>query len=206
VAYLALVDDAESGRQHLVSAGDRLGPFRVTGIGREYLALGNGDRIWELEMTGTTRAWAGAERGGARAGEEAPVTWETMPALETTPFGKRVADNQWVIQREAVFDYTRALIEEPRRAIALYSNFAKAPPSEEGGFEGFRLTMRAEQEFLGAMGLEDGMVIRAVNSMEMSNQGRAEYMVREFMRGQMGAVVLDVEQDGEMKKLIYVIR
>ena len=206
VDFMALVDDEETGRQHLVSVGDALGPFRVRGIGREYLALGKDDRIWELEMTGTVRAWAGENRHGKNGDEEPPMTWDTMPALETTPYGKRVAENQWVIQREAVYAYTRSLIEDPARAIKLYESFTQAPPVDEDGLAGFRLQMRGEQDFFKAMGLADGMVIRAVNSMEMSNQGRAEYLVREFMRGDIGAVVLDVEQDGEMNKLIYVIR
>ncbi len=207
VDFVALVDDAESGRQHLVGVGEALGPFRVTEIGREYLMLSHEDRYWQLEMTGTVRAWAGRGSRSREDGTEGAMTWDDMPALETTPFGKRVAENQWVIQREAVYAYVRELIEDPARAVKLYDSFRAAPPEGDDGLAGFRIQQRGEQDFFRAMGLEDGMVIRTVNSMEMSSQARAEYMVRVFMRGELGAVVLDVDREGQdMEKMIYVIR
>lgn len=205
--FMALVDDGETGRQHLVSVGDVLGPFRVTQISWETLVVSVEDRHWALEMTGTARAWAGRPGEDRNGGAERLLTWDELPALETTRFGKRVAENQWVIQREAVQAYVRELIENPARAISLYSSFEAAPPETEDGLAGFRLQKRGEHDFFRAMGLTDGMVIRAVNSMEMSSQARAEFMVRAFMRGDLGAVVLDVDQpDGDSGKKIFVIR
>lgn len=207
VEFVALVDDGLSGRQHLVGLREMLGPFRVTEIGRDVLWISNEDRYWKLEMAGTVRAQARAGTPQRRPADERTLTWDDMPALETSPFGRRVAENQWVIQREAVHAYVRELIENPARAVKLYDSFQAAPPQGEDGLAGFRLEPQGEQDFLRAMGLEGGMVIRAVNSMEMSNQGRAELMVRAFMRGDLEAVVLDVEQpDGEMAKKIYIIR
>ncbi|MCC5845130.1 MAG: hypothetical protein JJU05_12850 [Verrucomicrobia bacterium] len=207
VDFVALVDDGETGRQHLVAVGEALGPFRVKEIGREYLTISKDDRNWQLEMTGAVRVWAGRGGSSRRNGEEGAMTWEDMPALETTPFGKRVAHNQWVIQREAVHAYVRDLIEDPARAVKLYDSFREAPPVGEDGLAGFSIQKRGEHDFFRAMGLEDGMVIRAVNSMEMRSQARAEFMVRAFMRGELGAVILDIDQpDGEIGKNIYIIR
>jgi hypothetical protein len=205
--FVGLVDDEETGRQHLVSVGDALGPFTIREIGREYMVFGTDSRNWKVEMTGSARAWSGRGDRDGGGQDENQISWEDMPALETTRFGKRVADNQWVIQREAIHAYVRELIENPARAIDLYGSFSTAPPGGETGFAGFRIEMQGEQDFLRAMGLQDGMVIRAVNSMEMSSQARAEFMVRTFMRGDLGAVILDIDDvDGEIGKKIYIIR
>ena len=54
----------------------------------------------------------------------------------------------------------------------------------------------------GAGGAE---VVRRVNSMHMTSQRRAEHFIREFVRGNLGAVVLDIERGGKEEKLIYLV-
>jgi hypothetical protein len=56
------------------------------------------------------------------------------------------------------------------------------------------------------VGLQDGDVIRKVNSMNMINQRRGEFMLNEFFQHKLGAVVLDVVREDKEKKLIYIIR
>ncbi|MDA3874272.1 MAG: hypothetical protein PF795_09980 [Kiritimatiellae bacterium] len=186
VASVALVDDLRSGRQHLVRQGDLLGPFQVRDIGTDQLTLVHEDQVWILALSGET---VSRERTVEIAEEEtAPIRLEDLPALETTPFGKRVAEHQWVIDRQAVFDYAGDIMGNPLRAAQLYRSFRQVADTEEDE-AGFQIGMKGEKSFFGDMGLGDGDIIRNVNSMQMKSQLRAEYLVREFMHSRMSAVV-----------------
>jgi type II secretory pathway component PulC len=201
---LALVDDLRTGRQLMLREKDSLGAFVVQHIGMDQLTLEREGQTWVLSLPGLlARRSAGVS--SAEAAPTGPSRFEDMPALETTPFGKRIAENQWVIQRQAILDYTGDLLRDPRRTVGLYQSFTQTATSAEEA-HGFRVQMKGEQEFLTAMGLGDGDVIRKVNSMEMKNEARAEYLVSEFMKERMSAVVLDIERDGREEKRIYIIR
>jgi len=76
----------------------------------------------------------------------------------------------------------------------------------EGQVAGYRLEKEGEAEFFAAVGLQEGDTIRRVNSMNMTSQARAEYFISEFMKERLGAVVLDVERNGQQEKLIYLFR
>lgn len=203
---LALVDDIRTARQMMVRTGERVGPFAVAEIRQDQVVLSHGNEEWVLTLPGllATRTAAAREPGGEL--DDTPRRFEDMPALETTPFGHRIAENQWVISRDAIFAYADQLMADPRRAINLYRSFTSVVPETEEDMAGFRLKMAGEREFFQSMGLADGDVIHKVNSMEMKNQERAEYLVSEFMRSRMSAVVLDIERNGQMEKKVFVIR
>jgi len=42
--------------------------------------------------------------------------------------------------------------------------------------------------------------------MRMTSQRRAEYFIGEFVQGRLGAVVLDIERNGQPTKLVYLIK
>lgn len=200
---LALVDDLKSGRQYLLKTDDPLGSFEVANIGMDQVTLRRGTQLYVLALSGEV-AQASAQPEAAPA-EEAPLRLEDMPALETSRFGKRVSDNQWVIDRQAVFDYADEVMNNPYRMVQFYRSF-----SQVGGIDdervGFEIDIKGEKDFFRDMGLGDGDVIRKANSMDMRTQLRAEYLLREFMHSRMSAVVLDVENNGEMRKQIFIIR
>ncbi len=202
---IALVDHRDGGRQVLLRPGDTLGPFRVADIGLDTVTLERDGRTWTLGLTGGIAPRTASRGTENRAGAPSPASWEDMPALETSSFGKRVADNQWVIQRHAMLAYADDILKNPARAVALYQSFEQVLDSEGVG-EGYRVAPQGERELFTAMGLGENDVIRKVNSMHMKNQTRAEYLVGEFMKSRMSAVVLDIERDGREEKLIYIIR
>ncbi len=204
--YLGLLDVSQTGRQQLVTVGDSVGPFLVSDIGSNYVQMTHEQQVWRLDMTGEIRNLKSRSPKQAVDNDPAQVRWEDRPALETTPFGKRVSENEWVIRRESIYEYIRELTENPVRAIRLYSSFSGVPSEDSNLLEGFKLQKKGERAFLSAMGLEDGMVIQGANMMAMDHQMRAESLVRQFMRGDIDAVVLDVKQNGENKHLIYIIR
>jgi hypothetical protein len=205
---LALVEDLQEGRQRLVGIGDFLGEFEVGEIGVDRIRLRRGGRGWELSLTGVI-ATLGAPLPSVESAETAGPRIEDLPALETSRFGKRISENQWVIERQEVFRYAEEIMGNPLRATRLFHSFsqvAAADAGPESDDSGFRLGMKGEQDFFRDLGLRDGDIIRKVNSMNMRNQTRAEYLVREFMRSRMSAVVLDVEREGATSQQIYIIR
>ena len=68
------------------------------------------------------------------------------------------------------------------------------------------LDVAGEADFFAAMGMQQGELIRKVNSMNMTSQKRAEYFMGEFMKYLVNAFVLDIERGGKPEKLIYLVR
>ncbi|MDD2520689.1 MAG: hypothetical protein PHR34_07020, partial [Kiritimatiellae bacterium] len=60
--------------------------------------------------------------------------------------------------------------------------------------------------FYSQVGFQHGDVVRKVNSMRMTSQRRAEYFIGEFVQDRLGAVVIDVERDGQPLKLVYLVK
>jgi len=201
---LAIIDDRGTGRQLRISTGEKLGPFLVTSIEVNQVSLEHDGHVFVLGLSGEVATRSSTFEPDA----EEPVVikrLEDMPALETSRFGKRVSENQWVIDRKEVFSYAEEIMGNPYRATQLFRSFAQTA-KQEGEEAGFKINMKGETNFFGDMGLGNGDVIRKVNSMQMKTQIRAEYLVREFMNSRMSAVVLDVENGGETRQQIFIIR
>jgi len=202
---LALVDDLRTGRQRMVREGDRLGVLTVASIGKDRVTVTRKGRKWVLTLPGVLASRSDRPEDVSKPEKPGPKRFEDYPALETSRFGKKIKENQWVLQRQALLDYAGEIMNSPLRATQLYRSFSQTARNE-GDEAGFEVVMKGEESFFEDMGLGDGDVIRKVNSMKMKNQRRAEYLVREFMKDRMSAVVLDVERDGETRKQIYIIR
>lgn len=203
VSSVAVVDDQDTGVQTMVREGDVLGMFTVGAISEDRLRLVWGGRTWVLTLSGAEvmRDVAREKPAGG------PVDPMDLPALETTRFGKRIKENYWVVDRETLKGYIDEMMEPQNmiRTVNLYRSFSQV--SEQGDEEpGFKIGMKAEKDFFKDMGLQDGDIIRRVNSMKMRTQRRAEYLLREFYNDRMSAIVLDVERNGESQQHIYLVR
>jgi type II secretory pathway component PulC len=200
----ALVDDQETGVQRIVREGEELGMFRVGSISEDRLSLEREGRTWVLTLSGVRMMREVTPE--EKSGEEAVDPFE-MPALETSRFGKRVKENYWVMEREALKTYIDEMMEPQNmiRTVNLYRSFSQRTElgDEEPGFE---ISMKGEKDFFRDVGLQDGDIIRRANSMKMRTQRRAEYLLKEFYNDNMSAIVLDVERDGESQQHIYLVR
>ena len=180
---------------------DRLGgELWVKEVGAEHVVLTDGRREEPLFIAAGGKDGAGSgEEGGAEAWAEEGWT------VTTNRFGTRTGETRWTVSRESVLEYYQELMDHPERAVALFD--ALEPDwGEEGSIEGYRVNPeRGEAEFFREVGLEAGDVVRRVNSMHMTSQRRAEHFIREFVRGNLGAVVLDIERNGKAEKLIYLV-
>lgn len=204
----AILDDIETDQQFMVSEGELFEGYEIVRVLLERVILRRDGEEIELSLSFTGKASTNTTESAAEPGEDKPAAAMDEAdevALETNRFGKRIGETRWVIQKDALRDYYSELINEPERAAAIYASM-KPDRDEAGAIKGYRLQTEGEGDFFKDVGLLEGDKIRKVNSMNMTSQARAEYFISEFGQDRLGAVVLDIERDGEEKKLIYFLR
>lgn len=197
----AILDDLGTKAQLIAGEGELVVGVRVVRIGDDMVRL--------LDAAGRTTELRLAYLSGATsAGAPAPAATgadEEGPPLEVSKYGRKVQENRWVLDREALLDYYRDLTADPDRIARLYETF-KPDYGENGEIRGYEIDPLGEEEFLGAMGLRSGDHVRMVNSLRMSSQSRAEFFVKEFVNERLGAVVLDLDREGQPVKQVYLFR
>ena len=198
----AVIDDLATREQLLLNEGEYLDRYLVEQIHRDQMVLAYGGRQTTLQLT------EGLPRPGGRMRPATTVEADDEAAGEYRPvsrFGVQLSENRWTLQREALLEYYNEVLHEPARIAALYASLRPAAGEAEE-MRGYAVHPVGEEDFFQAFGLAEGDVIRSVNSMPMTRQQRAEYFLVEFMQDRLSALVLDIERDGEERKLIYLIR
>ncbi len=196
----AILDDLRNQRQHLLLEQEWLDQVRVVRVENDHVVLAEGPREETIYLA------AGTLPGADQAGETPVQTVPPPAVLETNRFGNRLGETRWEFSRQAVLEYYQEMMDNPERLASLFLAM-EADRDQEGKVAGYRLnTSVGEKEFYTQVGLREGDVVRKVNSMRMTSQRRAEYFIGEFVQGRLGAVVLDIERDGQPQKLVYLIK
>lgn len=199
----AILDDLQTRQQYLAGEGEEAGDCRVLRVAPDHVVLTDGEREEVLYLT----AGAMASPAASTAADASPAAAApSATVLESNRFGQRVGDTRWEVSRQALLDYYQEVLDRPERLAALF--LAMEPDrDEEGRIAGYRLNMNAgEREFYTQVGFQDGDVVRRVNSMRMTSQRRAEYFIGEFIQNRLGAVVIDIERNGQPLKLVYLVK
>jgi type II secretory pathway component PulC len=194
----AIIDDLVKNQQYLVNEGQTIDEYEVARIFQERIVLRSGGAESELWLSFSD---ASSQTGAVPATQTAAAQ---QAVLESSRFGDRVGSNRWVMTRDAMLGYYRELLDDPERIAALYMSLK--PKYQEEKITGYFLDVEGEGEFFKATGLQQGDVIRKVNSINMTSQKRAEYFIGEFVKNRANAFVLDIERGGKPEKLIYMIR
>ncbi len=197
----AILDDLQAKEQVLAAEQESLGNVRVVRVTAESVVLADGDHEETIYLA------AGTLPGQAAAPGAAPAPAADAPAiLETNRFGNRIGETRWEFNRQAILDYYQEMMDNPERLASLFMAM-EADRDEAGKVAGYRLNVDVgEKDFYNQVGLQHGDVVRKVNSMRMTSQRRAEYFIGEFVQNRLGAVVIDIERNGEPKKLVYLIK
>lgn len=206
--HRAIIDDVEYGGQRLVRQGDRLGEVEVRVIDRDRVVLRGRSGEEELRLTyaGGAGGHADLEQTASVSAEPTvPLRFEDMPSLEENRFGRRIAENRWILSRDELLRYADEIKEDAFRSTQLFAAM-RADYAENNDVMGYELDLLGENELYEAVGLRNGDVVRAVNSLPMTHPQRAGYFINEFMEGRISAIVLDIERDGERQQLIHLIR
>jgi type II secretory pathway component PulC len=196
----AILDDLQSKKQYLATEEEWLDQVRVVRVESDHVVLSDGSHEETIVLA------AGTLPGHGPPGAPPPPAGEETKILETNRFGNRIGETRWEFSRQAILDYYQEMMDNPERLAALF--MAMEPDrDEEGKVAGYKLNLDVgEKEFYTQVGLQHGDVVRKVNSMRMTSQRRAEYFIGEFVQNRLGAVVFDIERNGEPQKLVYLIK
>jgi hypothetical protein len=196
----AILDDLKEKRQLLLATGEEEDGLRVEEVGPDYAVVGDGSRRERLSIA------PGVSGRGEGTGTAVASATAEPTVLSTNRFGVRVGDTRWEISRDAVMDYYQEMMDNPERLVGLFNALEPDYGADER-VEGYRVnTERGEAKFFDEVGLKQGDVVRRVNSLHMTSQKRAEHFIGEFVKGNLGAVVLDIEREGKPEKLVYLIK
>ena len=201
----AFLHDLRRERQDIVAEGERLhGELEVVEIQSDLLTVRFDGLTQHLEM-GLASGEAVVDGGATNAPSGRGLRYWERPAIDRSRFGKRIEERRWVLKRESLIGYYEEMVRQPEALLRLYDTF-QPDRNDERKVAGYSIEPRGRQPFLKDMGLREGDVVRAVNSMRMTSQRRAEWFIAEFVRGNLDAIVLDVERDGETVPFIYHVR
>lgn len=195
----AILDDLTTKQQHLLQENEWSGGIQVLRVTEQSVVVTDGQNEETIFLA------AGTLDTAASTGRKLPTDPNAPAILETTRFGNRVGDTRWEMSKDALLDYAQEVMDQPERLSSLY--ISMEPDYDDARkIDGYRLNMVGENDFWRDVGLQQGDIVRKVNSMRMTSQRRAEYFIGEFMQNNLGAVVLDIERNGQPEKLIYLIR
>jgi hypothetical protein len=194
----AILDDLLHREQFIVGEGLHFEDIDVLNVLPTVVVLRRGAEVVQVALS-----FAGA--GAPAAAPTGTVAAAGEAALENTRFGRRVGPSRWVLNREELTKYYRELLEDPERIAALYLSM-KPDYDAARQVTGYQVNIRGEGDFFRAVGLQEGDVVRKVNSMNMTSQRRAEMFISQFLKSELNAFVFDVERGGQPEKLVYLLR
>lgn len=193
----AILDDLRTGVQSIVAEGSDIDDVRVVRILTDRVIMRIGAREETLWLTFTD---------GAKSDDDG----DAEPFLEVDESydrfgGKRVGERRWVFKRETLMRYYRELMDNPERLVKVFDSLHPVY-TENNSISGYHLQIEGEPEFFDAAGFMEGDVVRAVNSVDMTNRRRAEFFIRQFAEGKSSAFVIELERGGNRQKMVYQVR
>jgi type II secretory pathway component PulC len=194
----AILDDTLKHDQFIVAEGDRLDEVTIKKIFYDHVILEtpSGSRdIW-MEFAGQSQT-----------GTVSVVSNQVVATTGgTNRFGcAKVQDNRWQFSRKPLLDYYQELLDEPDRMVAVFDTM-KPVRDEKNKITGYVVGLEGEKDFFDAVGLQQGDIVRAVNSVPMTHRRRAESFIDQFLKDSLNAVVLEVERGGKVTKQVYQMR
>ncbi len=195
----AIIDDIQKKTQSLVSEGDNLDQnILVVTIFKDRIILREGNNDEQLWL-----CFAGGEKTSSANRQSNDVSQGQADAT-LVRFGKRTGERRWVLERDAVLKYYQELLNNPDRLAKVFESLK--PVYKTGKITGYTLDVEGEGDVFRAFGLQQGDVIRQVNSMPMISQSRAEYFINEFVKNRVNGFVIDIEREAKPEKMVYLVR
>jgi type II secretory pathway component PulC len=197
----AILDDLRTGVQSIVAEGADIDDVTVIRILTDRVVMRTGGREETLWLTFTD----GAASKGNDAGDGVAESLSDIDESYNRFGGKRVGERRWVFKREALMGYYRELMDNPERLVKVFDSLHPVY-TDNNSISGYHLQIEGEPEFFDAAGFMEGDVVRAVNSVDMTNRRRAEFFIRQFAEGKSSAFVIELERGGNRQKFIYQVR
>ncbi len=122
--------------------------------------------------------------------------------------GQEVFPGRWNFSRETLLNYYSELRDQPERLLSIFDSMDPVYVTDldgENRITGYVVGVEGEADFFTAAGLENGDIVRSVNSVDMTNRRRAEAFIKNFVEGNASTFVLDVERNGKKARQVYVV-
>lgn len=194
----AIVDDTSRRDQFIAGEGEALADITIEKIFVDHIII--------RTASGTRELWVEFGLPLACAAATAATSAVAAATSGTNRFGcVQVADSRWRFSRKPILDYYQELLDEPDRMVAVFDTM-KPVRDEKNKITGYVVGLEGEKDFFAAVGLNQGDIVRSVNSMPMTNRRRAEAFIDQFLRDQLNAVVLEVERSGKIIKQVYQVQ
>jgi len=198
----AVLDNLKNGKQTIVQERAIVDGVTVVKIYQNRVVLRG--------AAGEEDLWLGFSQGAAQSVASGDDAHKPRPAPgrngpETRFGGKQVGASSWVFRRAPLLKYYNELRQEPSRLYAVFDSM-KPIYGEGNQIFGYQLQVEGEEEFWAAAGLQNGDIVRKVNSVMMSNRRRAEHFISQFIKNEANIFVLDLERGGEPVRQSYSMR
>jgi type II secretion system protein C len=184
-------------RQVIASEGDEVAGATVLRIFPDHVILKQGAEEAELWLSFGARE--SSDGGSDTAGSS------SSSSVSKSRFGEQLAADRWMLNRESLMDYYNELLDSPERLLQVFDSLKPIYDSNDK-ITGYRVGIEGEQDFFDAVGVRENDVVRKVNSLDMTNRNRAEFFIRQFAQDKLSAIVIDVEREGEPRRLVYQVR
>lgn len=198
----AILDELKGGIQKIIAENEEINEFLVLRIFSDHVVFrgagGIEEELW-LSFAGFEQKGKGKDDKHVDAGQSEAFK------PKSGRFGDQVGEHSYVYNRDALLGYYNELMDNPERLVSVFDSL-KPIYNENRQIEGYHLDVEGEPDFFKEIGWQQGDVVRAVNSMEMSSRHRAEYFIREFVADRANAFLIDMERDGEPMKMVYRVR
>ena len=202
----AILDDKVQVVQRLVKRGEEVLPgVRLIEVAADHVVFETTAGREELWIEGTAFSLADRNGAGSTGGGD-----ETLPLTTGGHFdGGEVFPGRWEFRRDSLLNYYSELRDRPERLLAVFDSleplYQDNDPSTRT-ITGYTLNVKGEPQLFESMGINPGDIVRAVNSMPMTNRRRAEAFIRSFVENEEDTFVFEIERNGEMTKQVYIIR
>lgn len=197
----AILDDIKGNEQYIVGEGGVLDGVKVVRVFNDHVLLRENEKEEKLWLMFAKSSGAPDTEAGTKAGTGTAKVGGGIDKFG----GKRVGDRRWVFDRKLLTEYYNELMDEPQRLVAVFDSLDPLYGAD-GKITGYQLGIEGEPDFFDSVGFREGDVVRRVNSLEMTNRGRAEHFISEFAKGRANVFVIEIERGGETAKYIYQVK
>lgn len=115
--------------------------------------------------------------------------------------GQMISTNEYSFNRDSIMKYYNELMARPERLVALFDTFT--PIYNGKKIDGYKIDIKGEEDFLTAVGLKQGDIIRSVNYIQMNSRWPAEKLIEDFAKKNLDLFVFEIERDTDKLQYRY---
>lgn len=187
----AVVEDAKSKVQKIVTVGDKLDDAEVLDIGWRHMVLRRGGQEELLVVPPNLGV------DGGPAASTTAVTGAAAATGEGDSQIRKIGDDRYLVAQAEV-EHSMANLSE------LFTQMRAVPNMQDGKANGFRLFAIRSGSLFQKIGLQNNDVVQRINGIELNDPGKAMSLFQD-LQGETKLNV-DVVRGGEPRTLSYEIR